>query len=503
MSSVASRSSSTAPPRRAAALVAAMLTLTAGLTLGAAAPSQAASFTDPATGIAFDLDETNRTATATESRDVAYEADLVIPESVTFDGNSYRVTAIGDGAFSSFLNFTQLHSVVIPDSVTTIGNYAFQGTWMESAVIGNSVTSIGSHAFQSNQLTSIEIPSSVTTIGNGAFSQNQLTSIEIPSSVTAIAPDTFGTNRLTSVEIPGTVTSIGRCAFYDNSLTSVEIPSSVTSIEECAFYQNPSLTSVSFAGPAPAINPGNAQWPALGTAGGLTVHYLKQYETAGGFTYPTWQAYNTTTAQAVTFDSNGGSAIDPASVEVDRGSKVAKPADPTRTGYAFTGWYTDQAGNTPYGFDTKVDGDIVLYAGWSINSYTVTFDSNGGSAVPSVTADHGTTIPAPADPTRTGYTFSGWFTGGSNEQAFDFSKTITGDLTLYAMWQAVPVQPTPPTHRPGHEGENDGGHEDQKGEHEGDSLSDTGGDPSPILPIGGFALLLVGAALLAARYRRA
>jgi regulator of extracellular matrix RemA (YlzA/DUF370 family) len=155
---------------------------------------------------------------------------VVIPASVTF---------IGDGAFYG----NQLTSVVIPASVTRIGNYAFYGNRLTSVVIPDSVTSIGWHAFYGNQLTSVTIPNSVTSIGQGAFYGNRLTSVVIPDSVTSIGWDAFYGNRLTSVVIPDSVTSIGWEAFYGNRLTSVVIGNSVTSIGWEAFSEN-QLTSV-------------------------------------------------------------------------------------------------------------------------------------------------------------------------------------------------------------------------------------------------------------------
>jgi len=128
----------------------------------------------------------------------------------------------------------------IPNSVTSIGNNAFNGcTNLTSITIPNSVTSIGKYAFERcTNLTSIAIPNSVTSIGNGAFNGcTNLTSITIPNSVTSIGNNAFmNCTSLTSITIPNSVTSIGNSAFSGcTSLTSVTIPSSVTSIGTCAF----------------------------------------------------------------------------------------------------------------------------------------------------------------------------------------------------------------------------------------------------------------------------
>ena len=143
------------------------------------------------------------------------------------------------GPFSS----KNLTSVVIPDSVTTIGSFAFAENNLTSVVIPNSVTTIGNYAFGANNLTSVVIPDSVTTIGNYAFDSNSLTSVVIPNSVTTIGEAAFAGNNLTSVVIPDSVTSIGNNAFRYNTLTSVVIPNSVTTIGNYAFQYN-NLSSV-------------------------------------------------------------------------------------------------------------------------------------------------------------------------------------------------------------------------------------------------------------------
>jgi hypothetical protein len=164
-------------------------------------------------------------------------------------GGSYTisnsVTSIGDFAFE----FSSLTSVTIPNSVTSIGgNYAFANcTSLTSVTIPNSVTSIGFSAFNACRiLSSVTIPNSVTNIGEEAFQDTGLTSITLPGSVTSIGPETFfGCTSLASVTIPNSVTSIGYEAFYGcESLTSVIIPNSVTIIGGYAFYFCTRLTSV-------------------------------------------------------------------------------------------------------------------------------------------------------------------------------------------------------------------------------------------------------------------
>ena len=172
--------------------------------------------------------------------------NMVIPENVTCNGKSYKVTSIGGSAFSGC---TGLTSIEIPNSVTSIGRSAFSGcTGLTSVTIPNSVTSIGENAFSvCTGLTSIVIPNSVTSIGSYAFSNcSGLASIEIPNSVTSIGDEAFSyCSGLASIEIPNSVTSIRDEAFaYCSGLTSVTIPNSVTSIGHGAFYGCTGLTNI-------------------------------------------------------------------------------------------------------------------------------------------------------------------------------------------------------------------------------------------------------------------
>ena len=152
-------------------------------------------------------------------------------------------------SYNLYINDVEVKDLVIPNSITSIGNYAFSGcSGLTSITIPNSITSIGNYAFSGcSGLTSITIPNSITSIGDGAFSGCcGLTSITIPNSVTSIGDCAFrGCSSLTSVTIPNNVTSIGDRAFSScRGLTSVTIPNSVTSIGSYAFYGCRGLTSV-------------------------------------------------------------------------------------------------------------------------------------------------------------------------------------------------------------------------------------------------------------------
>ena len=207
--------------------------------------------------------EDNVLFTADKKRLIAYcstQASYTIPNSVTSIG-SYAfkdcssltaltipnsVTTIGNSAFFSCKSLT---SLTIPDSVTSIGEWAFSGCeCLASLTIPDSVTSIGEWAFyRCESLTSLTIPNSVTSIEEWAFSGCEcLTSLTIPNSVTSIGMGAFGDcSSLTSLAIPDSVTFIGYCAFYKcKSLTALTISASVTTIGDSTFSGCSSLTSL-------------------------------------------------------------------------------------------------------------------------------------------------------------------------------------------------------------------------------------------------------------------
>ena len=129
----------------------------------------------------------------------------------------------------------------------------------------------------------------------------------------------------------------------------------------------------------------------------------------------------------ITFDTDGGSKIDP--ITQDYGTAIIAPAAPTKTGYTFGGW--DKT--IP---DTMPAGDMTIKATWTINKYTITFDTDGGSEIAPITQDYGTTIAKPTDPTKTGYTFAGWYTDAACTNAWNFGSNMLTDhdMTLYARW---------------------------------------------------------------------
>ena len=245
-------------------------------------------------GIYYSFNKASKTASVTcrkitrdsdyrTTYETDYSGNVVIPTSVSYESEEYIVTNI---AYYAFYQCTDLISITIPSSVTTIETSAFSGctglskvivediaAWCGISFISGSNPLLYAHHLydkNNNEITDLVIPMGVTTIGDYAFlSCIGLTSISIPSSVTAIGRDVFtGCIGLTSITIPSNVTAIGSSAFsgcigltnvtLPNSLTSIEgrlfsgctgltsvtIPNSVTSIESYAFQNCTSLTNI-------------------------------------------------------------------------------------------------------------------------------------------------------------------------------------------------------------------------------------------------------------------
>lgn len=138
---------------------------------------------------------------------------------------------------------------------------------------------------------------------------------------------------------------------------------------------------------------------------------------------------------SVTFDSRGGSKV--GSQSVRKGSRVARPKNPTRTGYSFRTWTVDAAGKRPYNFNSTVTKNLRLYAQWTAHKYTVSFNANGGTAkTRSKTVSYGSKYGTLQSPTRKGYRFQGWWTAkkGGTQVTANTVYRHAGNQTLYARW---------------------------------------------------------------------
>ncbi|MDR2079482.1 MAG: InlB B-repeat-containing protein, partial [Treponema sp.] len=190
---------------------------------------------------------------------------------------------------------------------------------------------------------------------------------------------------------------------------------------------DPTRTGYTFLGWFSAANGGTLySWPHILTAS-LTMH--AQWRAGGESQY------------TITFNSHGGSAV--AAITAAAGTAVNEPAAPIRSGYTFLGWYSAESGGTRYSWPHALNADITMHAQWQAGEepppiqYTLTFYSNGGSAVEAVTAAAGTAVSEPAAPTLLGYAFTGWFSAASGGTRYSWPHTLNAYITMHAQWTVV------------------------------------------------------------------
>ena len=134
----------------------------------------------------------------------------------------------------------------------------------------------------------------------------------------------------------------------------------------------------------------------------------------------------------ISFDTNGGTYVN--SITYKSGGNLRLPENPVKEGYSFDGWYLDNDHNHIFEDSLLLEKDVILYARWKINKYTIEYNSMGGSAVNPLTQDYNTVVVAPSNPTREGYTFGGWYIDEELTSAFSFSIMPAENIELFAKW---------------------------------------------------------------------
>ena len=439
-------------------------------------------------GIYYNLVRNAKTAEVTKNPS-RYSGDIVIPESVTYGGVQYSVDSIGVKAFFDCYDLTSvtipnsvtsigdyafqvcsgITSVKIPNSVTKIGFSAFAGcSGLTSVTIPNSVTSIGDGAFSyCSGLTSLTISNSVTSINHAVFANcSGLTSVTIPNSVTSIGLSVFrGCSGLTSVTIPNSVTSIGTEAFAGCSgLTSITIPNSVTSIGGSSFSGCSGLTSVTIPNSVTSI-PGGA---FSGCNNLTTINIGSGVKSIGGWAFAKCSKLTDVYCFAesvpeTTIDAFQLNKIDYATLHVpesaleaykvaipwktfgkivaldgtttsynltymldnevykqyslESGTTISPEPAPTKDGYTFSGW-----SEIP---ETMPTNDVTVTGSFTVNQYRLTYYVDS-EVYTSYDIDYGAVITPEAEPTKDGYSFSGWSEIPETMPAHDV--TVTGSF---------------------------------------------------------------------------
>jgi uncharacterized repeat protein (TIGR02543 family) len=304
-----------------------------------------------------------------------------------------KITTIGDEAFYDCRGLT---SVTIPPSVTSIGKKAFyQCIHLKTLSFGENIKTnietIGDEAFYyCIELESVTIPQSVTSIGNDAFGQcHDLQSLTIKDAATSIGHRAFlGCTSLATISLGENIKTIGYSAFNSCTsinLTNVTIPENVTTIRPGTFDYCTHLEYIMLPAGLTSFQDSLKGCPAGNPNGAI---YYKNYKAKADALLAD-NDNNSNIADNdklknrnflylcnVTFDANGGTLTDSAEVPVYKTEKITETKandltaihDPTRAGYKFTGWYTED-GKDGKLFDvdeTAITEDITLYARWEL-----------------------------------------------------------------------------------------------------------------------------------------
>ncbi len=376
--------------------------------------------------------------------------DAVTIPSTAEDGvTTYDVVSIGQ---SAFMNETNLTSVTIPGSVTTIGEGAFQDCSGLTSINLSSVGTIGYRAFyHCSGLASVDL-SSIESIGSYAFGHcESLTSVDL-SSVGTIGSYAFeACIGLTSVDL-SSIGSIGSYAFSNcGRLTSIVIPCSVRTLEDYAFYGT-GLTSIRFEEGIGPVN--DSAFGIYGSGPENTKFYEEDSVTLitlasdaekiggrlfrGGLSTMTRQPLYT-----ITFDLGDGTTEE---LTYNKGDNIVKPDDPVKTGYTFGYWKDESGEEFDFSTMTMPSRNMTLTAVWTPIEYAVTF-YDGLQLVLTENCAYGDSMTLPGEDSgisKPGYALSGWQISGEGDvYEPGTTYTVKSDIAFTAVWEAVP-SPQPP-----------------------------------------------------------
>ena len=412
------------------------------------------------------------------------------------------VTGLGEYSFSGYLSAAQsnepyqfgrnIHSVTIPQSVTSIGDYAFSHCEkMDSLTINDATTSIGSWAFdECYKLTTLSLGKNITTIGDYAFLDcHTLDNVTIPPSVTSIGKSAFyRCYALTTLSLGENIEKIGSYAFADcKHLTNVTIPEKVETIEPYTFGWCLDLKYITLPAGLTSFKDRLVSCPAGFTKQSPkngAIYYNNDKTAADALlansTNTDLKNRNFLYLCNVIFNANGGSLNDDAEVPVYKTEKITKTKandrdpinapihDPTRAGYTFTGWYTEKnqsENDQPFNVnETAITEDTTLYAHWApvyhpltVTGGTATVEKDGHPLVidPVVTGDKKTySVPEGAKVTVTldktavlnGKVFDGWSTSlptGQDYKAESITFTMSSGVNVSATYRDAATDHTP------------------------------------------------------------
>ena len=479
-------------PKRLISLLVAVCMMITMLPLSAvtafAADTAAPTGTAIVNGCEYDykINTADGTATITKFRapDDHGSYDITIPTAF----GRFPVTDIGDYAFSGCHSLTTLS---LGENIKTVGSYAFYDCTQitGSVTIPQSVTSIGNEAFRwCSGIDSLTINNAATSIGEWAFASCfGIKTLSLGEKIKTIGYNAFSDcSGLTNVTIPQSVTSIGPCAFaYCTSLKNITIPEKVKTIEPYTFGWCTSLKYITLPAGLTSFKDRLVSCPA-----GFTKQspkngaiYYNNDKTAAerlrdnpddqSESYHILANRNFLYLCKVTFDARGGKTDYP-EVPVYKTEKITDTKandltaipNPTRTGYNFTGWYTDTDYKQLFNADETITKDITLYARWepvyhplTVTGGTATVEKDGQSLNidPVVTGNKKTydvpegakvTVKLDKNTVPEGKVFDGWSTSlptGQDYKAESITFPMSSGVDIAAQYRDAAADHTPDT----------------------------------------------------------
>ena len=394
-----------------------------------------------------DFDFNSSTGTITKYKGPA--GTVVVPDTI----GGVPVKVIGDDAFNYARINKKVLSITLPSTLKSIGNSAFYNQDFSNIDFPNGLEKIEGQAFLNcTKLKRVLLPDSVLSLGESAFKQcESIEKIELSSNLTEIPNSCFYSwtkqGALNEIIFKEGLEVIGANAFMKQSLKNVQLPNSVRIINQQAFasqadannhgdfYIGTGIEDIRSQNGIPNI--ANA---FLGWKGRIIFPLTKDVIDSRGanaiLDYPN-SPFKVFYANTVDYNTNGGNPATIASETVLFEDTIKNiPVQPIKDGFSFAGWYSDSALTHPWNFaSSKVTSHMTLYAKWVPIEWTITFDTNGGSVIDQQVVNMYDFITEPSTPSKTGYTFAGWYSDNALTHLWNFaSSKVTSHMTLYAKW---------------------------------------------------------------------
>lgn len=344
-------------------------------------------------------------------------------------------------------NMTRLNSLKIGNNKITdlspLANLS-QLTWLEIGT--NQISDINAVKdltklkmlnVGSNQISDISVLNNLSQLNSLFLNNNQLGNedMEVIGGLTNLTTLFLSQNHITDIRPLASLSKMDSADFANqvikkparNFLKTLSVPNNITSID--GTLVTPKTISNNGTYDAPNVNWSSPSYLP-------EVRYTFKQDVAVGSTTSSYtgiiiQPLNEPLDYNVTFNIDGNTSEVKTVTEEDL---IPEPANPTKQGYTFDGWYDAETGGTKWDFTTgqMPANDLMLYAHFSVNSYQVNFDIDGAVMNEAVVYD--TLLNEPTAPTKQGYTFDGWYDAetGGNKWDFKTMKMPANDVTLYA-----------------------------------------------------------------------